>query len=344
MRFALTSLRQRKQFYPVLLILLFILSAFRFEVGCDWLGYLNQWRNIAGGGISNVARVTDPFWKPVIEFIQYMGLPYPWLNVVASAVFFCGVHVLARRQPDPLAFLVLMIPILIINMPMSAIRQGAGIGLMCIAYSAFIDRRLFRYLFWVACAAAFHKSALIFLVLAPLVNGPFSRNRLILGSIIALPGLLFLSQTDAAGLAVSRYLNSELDAQGAVFRLALIAGTGGFFFWKLQRRWKLLSPHDFKFAVIGSTMMIASLGLLPFSSVIADRLGYYLIPIQLMILARIPFLQFRASANRIFTVAPYAVFIFVFVVWISLSSLFSQCYVPYQTWLFGFPDFIRYRF
>ena len=71
-----------------------------------------------------------------------MGLPLPSFAIsLSSAIFFLGVHVLARRQPDPLGFLVLLFPILIINMPMSGIRQGAAIGLLCIAFVAFIDRR-----------------------------------------------------------------------------------------------------------------------------------------------------------------------------------------------------------
>ena len=100
-----------------------------------------------------------------------MGLPYPVANIASSAVFFLGVHVLARRQPDPLGFLVLLFPILIINMPMSGIRQGAAIGLLCIAFVAFIDRRPLWFAFWVVLAAGFHISVLIFMLLLPVATG-----------------------------------------------------------------------------------------------------------------------------------------------------------------------------
>ena len=81
--------------------------------------------------------------------------------------------------------------------------------------------------------------------------------------------------------------------------------------------------------------------MLPVSSVIGDRLGYYLLPIQAMIFARAPFL--RTGLNRNFVIlAPYLGFLLFFGVWTTLSHHFSACYLPYQTWLFGFPDFSRY--
>lgn len=74
---------------------------------------------------------------------------------------------LARRQPDPLGFLVLLFPILIINMPMSGIKQGAAIGLICIAFAAFIDKKLFWFTAWTLLASTIHNSAIVFLLLIP---------------------------------------------------------------------------------------------------------------------------------------------------------------------------------
>ncbi|NBB99157.1 MAG: EpsG family protein, partial [Alphaproteobacteria bacterium] len=76
--------------------------------------------------------------------------------------------------------------------------------------------------------------------------------------------------------------------------------------------------------------------LIPVSTVIGDRFGYYLIPIQAMIFARIPFLQFRTNA-ALHAALPYLGLLLVFTVWTQLSWHFQQCYIPYQTWIFGFP-------
>ena len=142
LRYALARQRTlRRQIYFIVLAALFVFSAFRFQVGCDWSGYYNQYLQASNIDWTFIANSREPIWWAILGWIRDMGLPYPVANIASSAVFFLGVHVLARRQPDPLGFLVLLFPILIINMPMSGIRQGAAIGLLCIAFVAFIDRR-----------------------------------------------------------------------------------------------------------------------------------------------------------------------------------------------------------
>ena len=63
-----------------------------------------------------------------------------------------------------MGYLSLAFPVLIINMPMSGIRQAAAIGIMCFAYNAFNDRRLIRFVFCVIVASGFHSSAVSFLI------------------------------------------------------------------------------------------------------------------------------------------------------------------------------------
>mgnify|MGYP000200147449 CR=1 FL=1 len=337
------ALRQRRSFYLPLLIGLFLFSAFRFEVGCDWTGYLNQYWVQEGRTLEEALQTREPLWWGLIELQQRMGLSYPWMNVFSSAIFFFGVHVLARRQPDPLAFLVLLFPVLIIGMPMSGIRQGAAIGVMCLAFAAFIDRSLWRFVGWTVAAAAFHGSAAIFLLLAPLVWGRYSIARLAIAAILAIPGAFLLAGTGDAEMAMSRYVDSGLDAAGAAFRVGALALSGAFFLLLLRGTWERSFPQDFKLAMLGSLLMVACLLVLPVSSVIADRVAYYLILIQAMIFARIPFLPLRAN-RTLYVTAPYVGLLLLLVVWAALSELFAACYLPYRTWIFGFPEEMRWTF
>ena len=204
-RYALVSAQgMRRQFYYVVLLALFLFSAFRYQVGCDWAGYYYQY--LAAGNIdwSFISGSRDPLWWAILGWIRDAGLSYPVANVVSSAVFFFGVHVLARRQPDPLGFLVLLLPILIINMPMSGIRQGAAIGLICVAFAAFIDRRPIWLAVWVILAAGFHASALVFLLLLPLATGRYTRQRLAMAVVLGVPGAILLASGESAEIASSR--------------------------------------------------------------------------------------------------------------------------------------------
>lgn len=326
----------RKQIYFLVLATLFVFSAFRYQVGCDWSGYYNQYLVAAGLDWSLITERLEPIWWAILWWINDMGLPYPLVNIASSAIFFVGVHVLARRQPDPLGFLVLLFPILIINMPMSGIRQGAAIGLLCMAFVAFIDRRRLWFAFWVVLAAGFHSSALIFVLLLPVATGRYTRNRLMLAAILAVPGVLFLASGDAAEVATSRYVGTGIDAAGAVFRVSLLGLSALYFFKFARKKWLRAWPQDYSLASIGAIGMALAFFLIPISTVIGDRFGYYLIPIQAMIFARIPYLAFRPNA-ALHSALPYLGLLLVFTVWSQLSGHFNQCYIPYQTWLLGFP-------
>jgi len=326
----------RKQLYFLVLTALFVFSAFRYQVGCDWSGYYYQYLAAGNFDWSSVTEIREPIWWAILGWIQSMGLPYPVANIASSAVFFLGVHILARRQPHPLGFLVLLFPILIINMPMSGIRQGAAIGVLCIAFAAFIDRRPLWFAFWVVVAAGFHSSVLIFMLLLPVATGRYTRNRLLMAAVLAVPGAFFLASGDAAEVATSRYIGTNVDAAGAAFRVGMLGLSALYFFLFLRKKWLRTWPQDYSLASIGAIGMALAFLLIPVSTVIADRFGYYLIPIQAVIFARIPFLPFRANA-ALHAALPYLGLLLVFMVWSQLSWHFKQCYIPYQSWIFGFP-------
>lgn len=323
-------------YYPVLLGL-FLFAAFRFQVGCDWSGYYYQY--LAADYVADdlIADLNEPIWWFIFKWIKKSGLIYPFINIVSGAIFFFGVHVFARRQPDPLAFLIFLFPILIINMPMSGIRQGAAIGVICLAFAAFADRQTIRFVCLVLLAGGFHTSALVFLVLAPLATGHYSKERLLIAAVLAVPGLILLASGIGAGLAVSRYIGQDIDAFGAVFRVGAIFLSAIYFYYFLRKKWKPKYPGDYSLASLGAIGMVCTMLLLPISSVIADRFAYYLIPIQAMIFARLPFLPFKSS-KWLHVVLPYAGLTIMFVGWTQASSLFEQCYLPYHSWIFGMPS------
>jgi hypothetical protein len=322
--------------YRVIIVALFFVAAFRFEVGCDWGGYYSQYHDQLVMGISKVLASREWLWFLILHIIIRLGLDYVWINVFAAAAFFVGIHIFAKRQYDPVGFLVLLFPILIINLPMSGIRQGVSVACMCIAFTAFIDRRPVKFLIWTVVATSIHSSAAIFLLLVPFCLNLRASVQMVAASVLALPGLYLLLTGSAADVAFSRYVQTDIEAAGANYRVALVFITGLFFLFMLRRPWQHLYPHDFPLMLLGALMMVATGALLLLSSVIADRMGYYLVPLQAAMLARIPYLPFR-TGRPLYFIGPYAALVAVFVIWMSVSSLFPLCYVPYKTWLFGTP-------
>ena len=323
--------------YPIVLGFFFIFAAFRFEIGCDWTGYLRHYHYGPLFEVDAISGYRDPLWWVFLSLVRATGLPYPWLNVAATALFFFGIHKLARRQPDPLAFLVLLFPVLIIHIGMSGIRQAVAIGIMCIAYNAFVDRKTVRFVVLVLIASAIHSSAMVFLLLTPLVTGPYSRSRIALAAVLAVPGTLLMLGSASAELAIDRYIDSGLEAFGAAYRVGLLALTGLAFFILLRRPWQSTGAPDYKLLSIGSLGMIALATLLPVSTVIADRLAYYFIPIQALMLARISFLPL-GRLKGVYALLGFTVLGVTLAVWISVSNHYQACYTPYQTWIFGMPQ------
>lgn len=315
--------------YWAVLLALILFAGFRYEVGCDWNGYLANWTQSIGEPLNTVIQNGEPAHWTAIALLQDAGLSYTYLLVVASVIFFTGFSVLARRQPNPYAMLVLAFPILIINMPMSGIRQAEAVGIMCVAFAAFIDRRMMRFIALVLLAFLFHRSAVVFLFLAPLIPGRLDKKNIALAALLSLPGVYFVLQSSAADLATSRYVDTGVDAAGASFRLMILSLSGVFYLWKLAPKWRDQFPEDYKLVTIGAWMMVAFFGLFFVASVIGDRFGYYLIPLQLMIFTRIPYIQ-GLKDRRLWKAAPYVALSIVFFVWTQFSWHFQQCYVPYQ--------------
>lgn len=307
---------------------LFLFTALRNKVGCDWGNYQRtfyfNWEMTIGEALT---RGEPVFWL-VVYMLHDLGLQYHWLNIVTTAVFFFGLFKFSKKQNDPLGFLILAFPILIVNMPMSGIRQAAAIGVIMLAYCAYLENRPFRFVALVAIAAGFHISAITFFTLAPF---SFFQKRKKLGLAVALvlctPVAVLVSSSDAAELANERYVGTGIEAFGAIYRVGLVVATGFLFFY-VRKAWRDRFPQDYSLALIGSIAMIALAALLPISSVVADRFAYYLIPLQLMTLTRLP-LFFNKGLTKLTFAAPYVVLGTVFIVWISYSYLFSVCYLPY---------------
>ena len=324
------SVSQRKVIYYICLFALFAFVAFRYKVGCDWSGYFNIFQ--IARNLQITWQTTEVGFWTANKLLHYYELDYPYINIVAAIAFFLGLHALANRQPNPIGVLALSFPILIMNLAMSGIRQGIAVGFFCFACNAFVETRLVRFITAIGIGGLFHSSVLFFLVLAPFVRGAYSLGRVALGGLLSAPGIYYFLTSETFDLYSKRYVGSTTEAFGAPFRTGLLALTGIAFVMFLDGKWKEESLGDYKLVKICSYLMIMTFPLCLYSSVAGDRLGYYLIPVQLMILARLPLLIQGQYSTAIASI-PYAVGGLFLITWISLSSLFEVCYSTYQLWL-----------
>ncbi len=325
------SRKYRMLAYKWSLFVLFVFVGFRYEVGCDWTGYehnfnLNFVEHMTFRELLSVGELGH--WY-LIYIVRAIGLDYSYLNVIYSFIFFYGFNKLALRQNNALAFLALAFPVLVVNLPMSAIRQAAAVGFFCLSIVSFIDRKLWKYIGYILVGALFHKSVLFFLILFPFVRGGFSRKNISRAAFSTAPiGFLVLA-SGAADDSIARYSDYASEAAGAIFRLGMLGVAGFFYFSYMSGRWKIRFTRDYKIVHLGSWLMLFLLLLYPLSSVASDRYGYYLIPIQLMIFTRLTLIA-RGRLKNELILAPYAGLVAIFIVWTMKSNLFMICYTPYQ--------------
>jgi hypothetical protein len=321
----------RNTTYYIVLAVLFLFVAYRYEVGCDWTGYLNIYNLAWSVELDEALKMREPLFWAANVLLHHLGLKYEYINVVAALVYFGGFHVIARRQPDQLGFLILSFPILILHLPMSGIRQAMALGMLCLAYVSFIDRKPLRYLILVAMASGFHASALSFLAILPFMFGQLSWTKALICSIAAAPILFLVTGNPDFEVYTTRYLGDGPEAAGALFRTGALALVGSFFLLFLKHLWRQKFPQDFNLIMIGSVVMIAAFPLALISSVAGDRLGHYFTIFQMIILARVPYMIRNPVAHP----APYLAAGAILIVWIQFSRLFELCYIPYSNWLFS---------
>ena len=323
--------------YPLTFAALFAFAAFRFEVGCDWTGYWVHFSHVSYDEFVLSEMGSDHAWWLLVDAVEAAGLPYPALYVAVTAIFMWGAHRMARREPDPLGYLMLLFPVLMLNIVMSGARQAVATGFAFMAYNAFRDRSVVRFCAMVGAGAMFHSSCAVLLLMAPLITERVTARRILLSAALALPGVFFLVTSEVGQIAAERYVGTAVNAAGAWLRVGFLASTGAVFFLVLRPSWRARFPGDLALATIGAAGALVALAVIPLSSVIADRLAYYAVPLQAMILARIPFLDL--GRLRPVTVAyPWVGSVALLAIWLTFSSLVYVCYVPYRSWMFGFPE------
>lgn len=308
-------------------------AALRYKVGCDWSNYFRYFDSVPED-FWEIFSYRDPLFHVVVWVIKNTGFElYPAINVVTSLFFIAGVSAFSKHISDKLAFLYYLFPVFVMGLVMSGIRQAIAASLMMIAFSSFIRAKPNQALVWVLVAGSFHSSALIFIIIWPLSLRINRKKKIVLFALCFFPAALGLLSTEAAELAQSRYVGTDVVAAGAIFRILLLSIAAAVFFLVMNEGWKKLRPDTFDLVRYTSFSIFGLLGLAGLSTVLADRLAYYFIPIIAMVQSDGPFVLPSRGLVQAFSMAFLSIYLIFFLYWMASSRHFNGCYVPYQ-WIF----------
>jgi len=313
----------------VALVMLVMMIGLRHEVGGDWETYIGMLESYIDNSDAGEYGFQDPAYILLNILATWSGLGIYLLNLISAAFFSWGLVVFCLAQPRPWLALAVAVPYLITVVAMGYTRQGAAIGIAMLAIVSLSQRSTLRFIFWIALAALFHKSAIILIPMAVLAN---TKRRGFTFLWVALTGiaLYVLLLQESIGFLISGYIESEYQSSGAAIRIAMNALPAAIFLF-FRKRFHLEPAKQafWTWMALGALLFVLLLKVSP-SSTAVDRVALYWIPLQLFVLSRLPnVLGPKNGKNAIWVCAVVAYSATVHFVWLVFADT-SFAWLPYQ--------------
>jgi EpsG-like putative glucosyltransferase len=265
-----------------------LMIGLRFETGGDWANYDLIFEFLAYENLGSALINGDPGYNLLNWLAHRLGVGIWFVNLVCAAIFSWGLLKFAKGQPNPWLACLVAVPYLIIVVAMGYTRQAVAIGLIMAGFTAFAKGSIVRFAVYIVLAVAFHKTALIMI---PFVGIATTRHRpVVILFTIFLAGLLYyFFVASSVDRMTTNYTTGLLESEGAAIRVAMNV-VPAVIFLLAQRRFGF-SDHERKlWRNLSLTALAALAALLAFPdlSTLVDRLSLYLLPLQLVILSRLP--------------------------------------------------------
>lgn len=148
---------QRRIICAIPFILLFLVSAFRFDVGYDYFAYYGMVTDISDDNIDRL----EPLSYLFVLIARYFEAPY-LLFILFAIPTYLPVFWFSKQTGYPqLAFWIFVFFFWLDSF--GIIRQAAAMGIILIAFQALFEKNFIRYLLLCILASLFHMTALIML-------------------------------------------------------------------------------------------------------------------------------------------------------------------------------------
>lgn len=306
-------------------LLIMLMIGLRYEVGADWSTYEIIFSHVGYMDLGKALAVGDPAYQLLNWTVHWLGGEVFWVNLACAVLFTWGLFRLARVQPYPWLAVLVAIPYMVIVVSCYT-RQGAALGLLMAGLASLVrGGSLARFVVYACLAATFHRTAVAVL---PLVVFSRPRHRLlsVLGGLAAFYAMYDVFLADSMEKFIAGYIEQQYSSQGAAVRIAMATLSGCIFLFR-RRGFGFSEAEDrlwYYFSLASFAAVIALL--ISPSSTAVDRLSLYLMPLQLVILSRLPFVYTRPGLG-VALVAAYS-FAIQFV-WLNFA-IHAKYWLPYQ--------------
>ncbi len=315
--------------WVLMLILLTAFCGLRFQVGGDWYNYFRYLDAAQTLDIWAALTREDPgYWFLNVLSVQ-LGWGITGVNLFGGFFFSLGLVLFCRSMPRPWLALAVAIPYMYIVVAMGYSRQSIALGFAMLGFLSLSRRSYAAFIFWVLVGATFHKTAVLLLPLAALT---ITKNRVLLGAIVVVASVIGYQVllADAAEGLIENYSDEVQQSRGAFIRLAMNAVAGAIFLY-YRRKIRIAHPEFTLWRLYAwmSLAMLVALFLLPISTAL-DRLGLYVLPLQLVVFSHLPDILGRyGRRNELIVFCVLLYYAAVQFVWLNFGT-FSKLWLPYQ--------------
>jgi hypothetical protein len=317
----------------IALLCVALLIGLRYRIGGDWRAYSDFLAKVEFRSLGDVLGLSDPGYSLINWLVASAGFNIWAVNLICGLIFVWGMWWLVRLQPEPWLCVLVAVPYIIIVVAMGYTRQAVALGLLMAALASFERKRVGQFALLVVLAVTFHRSAIVVLPIGLL---SITRNRLLIGlMLISLAASLYsvfvASEVDRL---VRNYVTNPYASQGAAIRVAMSLPPA-LLFLAFRDRFGFTGEARKMWTNLAITTILTALVLaLTSASTAVDRLALYLLPLQMVMLSRMP-LAF-AKAERDATLIRFGVVAYlaaVQFVWLNYAA-YAHYWIPYQFYPF----------
>jgi EpsG family len=326
------SARNAAQFMALAGFVVFytLLAGLRHEIGGDWGNYQVIYDDIATDSFSYALTVTDPLYGLVNYMAAQADLSMYFVNGVCAFVLALGVARIAGSFRDPWLAITMAVPYLLIVVGLGYIRQGAAIGMLLLAISAFDRGKLIRTVVFLLMGVGFHLTAVM---VFPLFALTLARRNRILAILLALASVAayFVLVVPKFDQFNAGYIEGELESTGALPRILMSFIPSILLLLRRRNFGTSQRVHSIWLsAAVANVIAFVALALSP-SSTAVDRAGLYFSIAQIAVFGEfrnlVPTADRSASMIRITLIGVAAL---VQIVWLVFATNAID-WVPYQS-------------
>ena len=307
-----------------------LLAALREDVGGDWINYIIIYEDIQLDNLTFALTSTDPLYGLSNWISAQFGMGIYLVNGICGLALVWGVVSATSKLREPWLAVAMAVPYLMIVVGLGYVRQGAAIGMLLLAISAFERGQFLRTVFLLFLAVGFHSTAVM---VVPLFAWAIARRQIILAAlfVVLIFGVYLIFVVPRIAQFDAGYIQAEYDSGGATTRVLMSAIPS----MLLLLRWRQFGEQLRASSVwvsmgIASIIALAALAVSP-SSTAVDRAALFFSPVQMVVFGEFQALtNLSTRAPLIYRSALIALAAFVQVVWLVFATN-APFWVPYQS-------------